>query len=311
MNIFNSISEFSSTNKKTILTLGTFDGVHLGHKEVLNKLLLQAEASELESTLLTFFPHPRMVLQKDSNIKLLNTIEEKTVLLEKTGLQNFIIHPFDIAFSRLSAEEFVKDILVEKLNIAKIIIGYDHRFGRNRTANINDLIAYGNRFNFSVEQISAEEINKIPISSTKIRNALNNGAILEANAFLGYPYFITGKVIHGKKLGRTLGYPTANIQVNEPYKLLPKNGVYVVRTTINNAVYYGMMSIGVNPTIPDEVFSLEVHLFNFNASIYNQEIRIEFLTRIRNEEKFNSLEELKAQLKKDQEFSIAFLNKNE
>lgn len=272
---------------------------------------MQAKVNGYESTLLTFFPHPRMVLQKDSDIKLLNTIDEKAKLLEKTGLQNLIIHPFDLDFSRLTAEEFVKNILVDKLNIGKIIIGYDHRFGRNRTADINDLIAFGKQYNFDVEQISAEEINQTPVSSTKVRNALLEGNIAQANSFLGYPYFITGKVIHGKKLGRKLGFPTANISVEEKYKLIPKNGVYVVKATIENNNYFGMMSIGINPTLPNEKFSVEVNLFDFDSDIYDKEITIEFLKRIRDEEKFNSLEELKIQIEKDQKTALEFLAENE
>lgn len=301
------IDTFSINPPKTILTLGTFDGVHLGHKMVLNRLISQAEKLGYESTLLTFFPHPRMVLQKDSNIKLLNTIEEKKLLLEKAGLQNLIIHPFDVDFSRLTAEEFVKNILVDKLNIGKIIIGYDHRFGRNRTADINDLIAFGKQFGFEVEQISAEEINEIPVSSTKVRNALLEGNITEANAFLGYNYSLTGKVVHGKKLGRTIGFPTANIEVKEDYKLIPKNGVYVIIATVDSEKYYGMMSVGLNPTLSNEKFSIEAYLFDFNADIYGKEIKIEFLERIRDEEKFESIDILKSQIQKDQDFSLQFI----
>ncbi|MEZ4853093.1 bifunctional riboflavin kinase/FAD synthetase [Flavobacterium sp.] len=305
MKIYKNLLDYSAT-KKSVLTIGTFDGVHLGHQEVLKKVVKQAKELNYESVLLTFFPHPRMVLQKDYDIKLLNTIEEKAQLLAKTGLQNLIVHPFNLEFSRLSAEEFVRDILVQKLNIGKIIIGYDHRFGRNRTANINDLINFGNEYGFEVQQISAEEINQTPVSSTKIRNALLEGNITEANCFLGYPYFISGKVVHGKKLGRTLSFPTANINVEEKHKLIPKNGVYVIKAKVKNNEYNGMMSIGTNPTVPNDVFTIEAHLFNFNEDIYNKEITIQFLKRIRNEQKFSSITALQCQLEKDKEFSLDF-----
>lgn len=263
--------------------------------------------NQYESLVLTFFPHPRMVLQQDSSIKLLNTIDEKATLLEKFGIDNLIIHPFDEAFSNLSAEEFVKDILVDKLNIHKIIIGHDHRFGKNRTADINDLIAFGKKYSFEVEQINAHEIDEIAISSTKIRKALIEGNIKLANQYLGYSYYISGKVVEGKKIGRTIGYPTANIQINENYKLLPKNGVYVVSSEIDNVLYFGMMNIGKNPTIGENDQSIEVHFFNLNEDIYNKNLQILILEHIREEQKFNSLSELQAQLDKDKLFSLNYI----
>ena len=263
--------------------------------------------NQYESLVLTFFPHPRMVLQQDSSIKLLNTIDEKATLLEKFGIDNLIIHPFDEAFSNLSAEEFVKDILVDKLNIHKIIIGHDHRFGKNRTADINDLIAFGKKYSFEVEQINAHEIDEIAISSTKIRKALVEGNIKLANQYLGYSYYISGKVVEGKKIGRTIGYPTANIQINENYKLLPKNGVYVVSSEIDNVLYFGMMNIGKNPTIGENDQSIEVHFFNLKEDIYNKNLQISILEHIREEQKFNSLSELQAQLDKDKLFSLNYI----
>lgn len=263
--------------------------------------------NQYESLVLTFFPHPRMVLQQDSSIKLLNTIDEKATLLEKFGIDNLIIHPFDEAFSNLSAEEFVKNILVDKLNIHKIIIGHDHRFGKNRTADINDLIAFGKKYSFEVEQINAHEIDEIAISSTKIRKALIEGNIKLANQYLGYSYYISGKVVEGKKIGRTIGYPTANIQINENYKLLPKNGVYVVSSEIDNILYFGMMNIGKNPTIGENDQSIEVHFFNLKEDIYNKNLQISILEHIREEQKFNSLSELQAQLDKDKLFSLNYI----
>lgn len=303
MNIHNNINLFQAKGK-TIVTIGTFDGVHLGHQKVLTKLKNAAIEREAESVLLTFFPHPRMVLQQDLDIKLLNTIEEKKELISSFGIDNLIIHPFDAKFSRLTAEDFVKMILVDQLNLCKIIIGYDHRFGRNRTATIEDLIAFGEKYNFEVEQITAKEIDEISISSTKIRTALLEGDIKTANTFLGYKYNLTGAVIEGKKIGRTINFPTANIKVSENYKLIPKNGVYVVSANIDNDEYFGMMNIGTNPTISEGNQSIEVHLFDFNKSIYDKEIKISFLERIRDERKFDSLEDLKIQLEKDKTLSI-------
>jgi riboflavin kinase/FMN adenylyltransferase len=308
LKIFNSIHDFKST-KKTILTLGTFDGVHVGHQKIIQKLIQNASDYNCESLILTFFPHPRMVLQEGSDIKLLNTIDEKTVLLKKMGLDNLIIHPFDKEFSRLTAEEFVKTILVDALHIQKIIIGYDHRFGRNRLANIDDLILYGKQYNFEVEQISAQEIDSVSISSTKIRNAILDGNIALANEYLGYKYVINGMVINGNQLGRTIGFPTANLKIEENYKLIPKNGVYIVKSTINQKTVFGVMNIGTNPTVNGENLSIEVHFFDFDADLYNSKIEISVLERIRDEQKFDSIELLKNQIQEDKETAISFIAK--
>lgn len=250
-----------------------------------------------------------MVLQEDSDIKLLNTVEEKIILLKKAGIQNVIIHPFNQEFSRLTAEEFVKTTLVDKLNIQKIIIGHDHRFGRNRTANIDDLIEFGEIYNFEVEQISAQEINEIAISSTKIRNAIIDGNISLAKNYLGYNYFFSGTVVQGKQLGRTIGYPTANIEIKENYKLIPKNGVYVIKGFLDDRILFGMMNIGNRPTVDGTSQTIEVHFLDFNEDIYNQSIQITLLERIRDEIKFNSLNELKEQLFKDKQTSKRFISK--
>lgn len=308
MNIYHSIHDFS-TSKKTIITLGTFDGVHLGHKKIIERLL-QSSSQDEESLVLTFFPHPRMVLQEASDIKLLNTIEERSQLLEKAGLQNLIIHPFDQAFSRLTAEEFVKNILVDIFNIKKIIIGHDHRFGRNRTANIDDLIVFGQEYGFEVEQISAQEIDEVSISSTKIRNALHEGKILLANEYLGYPYFFTGTVVHGKKLGRTIGFPTANLEIEENYKLIPAYGVYAVECMVENQNVNGMLNIGIKPTFEGESASIEVHLFDFDGDLYDKKIKVALRKHIREEQKFSSVDDLKSQLKKDELFARDFFKSN-
>lgn len=308
LKIFHSINDFSST-KKTILTLGTFDGVHIGHKKILKKITKNTESEKYESLVLTFFPHPRMVLQEHSDIKLLNTIDEKIELLEKIGIENLVIHPFDETFSRLTAEEFVSTILVDRFHIQKIIIGHDHRFGRNRTANIDDLIAFGKEYDFEVEQISVQEINDISVSSTKIRNALLEGDMALANNYLGYDYFLTGIIVKGKQLGRTIGFPTANLKIEENYKLIPQNGVYIVKSIINGQAVFGMMNIGFNPTVGGQNQSIEIHYFDFNTDLYNQKISISILQRIRSEQKFESVDLLKEQLEKDKKTALTYLNK--
>jgi riboflavin kinase/FMN adenylyltransferase len=307
---YNNLDSYPVKSTKSVVTIGSFDGVHVGHQSILKKIISYSKSNNYESLVLTFFPHPRMVLQGDDTIKLLNTIEEKSKLFSNIGLNNLIIHPFDKEFSRLTAEEFVKNILVEKLNVQKIIIGHDHRFGRNRSANIEDLIAFGEKYNFEVEQISAQEISEISVSSTKIRKFLSEGEVETSNKFLGYPYFITGKVVKGNQIGRTINFPTANIEIAEGYKLIPKNGVYIVSCNIENVNYFGMANIGKNPTVSGLEQKIEVHLFNFSKDIYNLEIEINFHHRIRDEIKFDSLEGLKKQLSKDKQYSKNFIEKN-
>lgn len=309
MKIFHSITDFKSETG-TIATLGTFDGVHIGHMKIIERLIQNADELNCETLVLTFFPHPRMVLQDQSEIKLLNTIDEKSFLLEKAGLDNLVIHPFDKEFSRLTAEEFVKQVLVDAFNIKKIIIGHDHRFGRNRTADINDLIVFGERYGFEVEQISQQEINEVAVSSTKIRNALTDGNVSLANKYLGYDYILSGTVVKGKQLGRTLGYPTANIEIAESYKLIPKIGIYIVKSEWNGKTVFGMMSIGFNPTVNGDKKTIEVNYFDFNEDLYGKKVSVSILSRIRDEEKFESLEALTQQLHQDKITSLAFI-KNE
>ncbi|WP_163409897.1 bifunctional riboflavin kinase/FAD synthetase [Flavobacterium ajazii] len=307
MKLFHSINDFHST-KKTILTLGTFDGVHIGHKKILERITQNTENGKYESLVLTFFPHPRMVLQEKSEIKLLNTIPEKSKLLEATGIENLVIHPFNESFSRLTAEEFVHSILVDQFHIHKIIIGHDHRFGRNRTANIDNLIAFGAEYGFEVEQISAQEIQDVSVSSTKIRKALQDGNMTLANEYLGYSYFLTGEVVKGKQLGRTIGFPTANIQIEEDYKLIPKNGVYVIKTIIGHKEVFGMMNIGFNPTVNGQKQTIEVNLFDFDADIYGEKLEISLLKYLREEQKFGSVDLLKEQLNLDKKNALEFVS---
>ncbi len=296
-------------NRDTIVTIGTFDGVHIGHQKIVKRLINQGNLQGLKSVVLTFFPHPRMVLQKDSNIKLINTIDERHDILEALGLDYLLVKKFTIDFSRLSAEDFVKQILVDKLRAKKVIIGYDHRFGRNRNADINDLKKFGERFGFEVEEISAQDIDDVSVSSTKIRSALMDGDIAKANSYLGYQFMLNGSVVRGKGLGKQLDYPTANIKINEDYKLIPKQGAYIVKSLINERLVYGMMNIGMNPTVNGSKQTIEVHFLDFDKDIYNENLQINLLQRIRDEEKFESVEVLKAQLSKDKIFTQDYIQK--
>ncbi|WP_410006411.1 bifunctional riboflavin kinase/FAD synthetase [Aequorivita nionensis] len=298
-------------DRQSIVTIGTFDGVHIGHKAILKRLVETAKKENLDSVVLTFFPHPRMVLQQKSDIKLINTINERTQLLENTGLEHLVIHPFTHAFSRLTALEYVRDILVNSLKAKKIIIGYDHRFGRNRNADIDDLKEFGKTYNFEVEEISAKELDDVAISSTKIRKALNEGDIDTANSYLGYHFMISGEVIKGKAIGRTIQYPTANLKLKESYKLVPKNGVYVVQSLIKGKRIFGITSIGTNPTVGGKEKTIETHFLNFNEDLYGKEITIEFLKFIRDEETFDTVEILRQEIIKDEKFAKQYLQERE
>jgi riboflavin kinase/FMN adenylyltransferase len=304
--IYASVSSYNNP-RSSVVTIGTFDGVHIGHKAILKRLAITAKNDNLDSVLLTFFPHPRMVLQKDTNIKLLNSIDERTSLLQETGLDHLIIHPFTNAFSRLSALEFVRDILVNKLHIKKIVIGYDHRFGRNRNADIEDLRDFGKTYGFEVIEINAQELNDVAVSSTKIRKALDMGDIETANNYLGYAFMLSGLVVKGKAFGRTMQFPTANLQIDETYKLIPKNGVYIVRSKINGKDVFGISSIGTNPTVGGTNKSIETFFLDFDQDLYNEKLKIEFLTYIREEETFDSITALQEAIKKDEIFARDYL----
>ncbi|UAB76743.1 bifunctional riboflavin kinase/FAD synthetase [Mesoflavibacter sp. SCSIO 43206] len=297
----------NKNSNHTVLTIGTFDGVHIGHQKIIKRLVEISEIKNLTPSLLTFFPHPRMVLQKDANIKLINTIDEKKDILKQFGISNLVIKEFTKEFSRLTAEDFVKNILVDHLKAKHIIIGYDHHFGRNRNANIEDLKQFGKDFDFEVEEISKQDINDVAVSSTKIRAALQEGNIKTANTYLGYNFMLTGKVIDGKKLGQTINYPTANLHIEENYKLIPKHGVYIVKSIIDNITVYGMMNIGHNPTVNGKHQTIETHFFDFNKDLYGQNLKIELLQRLRDEQKFNSVEELQSQLHIDKNNALEFI----
>ncbi|NOY48208.1 MAG: bifunctional riboflavin kinase/FAD synthetase [Chlorobi bacterium] len=300
----------SYSKNKSVVTIGTFDGVHIGHQKIIERLVKIAKTENLQAVVLTFFPHPRMVIQKDANIKLINTIDEKSKLLEKLGVNNLVIKEFTLEFSRLTALEFVRDILVNKLQVKHIIIGYDHHFGRNRTANVNDLKEFGEVYDFEITEISAQDIAEVTVSSTKIRNALLNGDIKEANTFLGYHFMLTGVVVKGKSLGKQIGFPTANLHIQENYKLIPKNGSYIVKSDIEGKTVFGMMNIGINPTVNGEEQSIEVHFFDFDQDIYDEKIEVQLLDRLRDEQKFNSIASLKAQLFIDKKQSLDYIQNN-
>lgn len=299
-----------SSQHQTVVTIGTFDGVHAGHREIIDRLVNAAKLNNLESVILTFFPHPRMVLQQESGIKLINTIDERIQFLEKTGIDHLVIHPFTNQFSRLSALEFVRDILVNKLQAKKVIIGYDHRFGRNRTADINNLREFGEQFGFEVEEISVQDVEEVAVSSTKIRAALLDGDVAKANRYLQQNFVLTGMVVKGRGLGKEFNYPTANIDISENYKLIPKNGVYVVRSIIDGTTYYGMMNIGTNPTVGGKEQSIEAHFFELDMDLYNKRLQIEMLERIRDEKKFESIEALKDAMRQDELFSKQYIKDN-
>ena len=299
-------AEFKS-NTQSVITIGTFDGVHVGHRAIMQRLVAAAKQQGLVSAVLTFFPHPRMVLQKNSDIKLINTLSEKKQLLEDIGLDYFVVEPFTYEFSRLSALEYVRDILVTQLKAKKIIIGYDHRFGRNRNADIQDLKKYGEQFGFEVEEISAQQLDEVSVSSTKIRKALAKGDIHTANTYLGYAFTIEGVVTKGKALGRTIGYPTANLHVPQTYKLIPKNGVYVVKALVNNTLTYGITSIGTNPTVGGTAKSIETFFLDTSTDLYGKELQLQFLQHIREEATFKDLESLKQAIQKDEAFARDYI----
>jgi riboflavin kinase/FMN adenylyltransferase len=284
------------------------------YDQIKDSVVTIADTEQLQALVLTFFPHPRMVVQKDSSIKLINTIDEKANLIQDLGVDHLVVKAFTKEFSRLTALEYVRDVLVNTLHVKHIIVGYDHHFGRNRTANIKDLKEYGAFYGFKVTEIDAQEVGDVAVSSTKIRTALKEGAIKEANQFLGYPFMLNGTVVKGKGLGKTIQFPTANLKIEEPYKLIPKKGVYLVQALIENESVFGMLNIGTNPTVSSaNTLSIEVFFFNFNKNLYDTELHIQLLDRIRDEIKFTDLEALKTQLERDQQTAqtkIAHLTKN-
>ena len=299
MEVYRGLSEYLPA-KNAVVTTGTFDGVHVGHKTIINNLKKVAADFDGETVLVTFHPHPRLVLEKDCGLKLLSTIDERIELLEKEGVDHLIIIPFDKDFSRMSSMEFVREILVKQIGTKKLVIGYDHHFGRNREGSFSHLLEFGPLYGFEVEEIPAFDVNHVNVSSTKIREALDSGDIITATKFLGQPYKLSGEVVRGEQLGRSIGYPTANIKVKEAYKLIPQQGVYVVGVTIGKEHLFGMLNVGVRPTVSAEKeVSIEVNIFDFDQDIYGSQIKIDFIKHIRNEIQFDSVNELKLQLEQD------------
>lgn len=309
MKIYTDLKDFSAINP--VVTIGTFDGVHLGHRKVIRRLQELAQKVKGETVIFTFYPHPRLVLNPEENgLRLINTLEEKKVLLEAAGIDHLVIYPFTIEFSKLSYVEFVEKILVKQLGMKYLVVGYDHRFGHNREGKYEDLKIFADQLNFKIERQDVLNMDAINISSTKVRTAISEGDIQMANKYLGYRFFIKGDVIDGKKLGHTIGFPTANIDPQESYKLVPKDGVYAVKVDVGDKRYLGMLNIGVRPTVNNQLDnrSIEVHILDFNQDIYYKNITIHFYQRIRNEQLFASLDELKAQLVKDKEEVVNLLS---
>lgn len=308
--VFNNIANVEF-NQNTILTVGTFDGVHLGHKEILTHLIEESKSKNKRSCIVTFHPHPQHIIQSHSkkNLKLLTSIEERIYLFDKLGIDSTFVIPFNREFSQLGAEEFILDILYKKLGFSDFLIGYDHSFGKNREGNYKLLKSLSEKHNFNVTQIGAKTTDDSQIiSSTKIRESLENRDIKLANKMLGWNYFITGIVREGHKRGRTIGFPTANVIPEEVNKLIPRNGVYVVKSTIEGVEYFGMANIGTRPTFLENAQALlEVHFFDLNMDLYGKELRVKFLSYVREEKKFEIIDKLVNQLKDDKQFSLNFL----
>lgn len=307
MKIYRGLDEFKGI-PNPVVTTGTFDGVHLGHRQILQRLKDEAASIGGNDLVITFWPHPRHVIRRDDkNIRLLNTLEEKLQIFKENGIDTVLLINFTEEFARLQPQEFINTVVVKQIGAKVIVIGYDHRFGHNRTGSFNFLKENEEDGHYRLVEVPAFEIDGDSVSSTKIRYALNDGNIMYANTMLGYPYQIEGTVVEGINLGKSIGFPTANILISEPYKLLPKNGVYICRIEVEGKSYDGMLNIGFNPTISGKGWSFEVNIFDFNRDIYNQKVRVEFIHRIRDEKKFENLDSLKNQLKSDYLFTQSFL----
>ena len=300
MKIYNSVEEFSP-DFKVILTLGTFDGVHIGHQSIIKQLNDYADKNDGESVLLSFYPHPRHVLfPDDQRLKLLSTIEERCEMLKNYGLKHFIIQEFTTEFSRIKSVNFVRDILVNKLKVHKLIIGYDHHFGRNREGNFEELVNLSGLYSYEIEKIEPQKFENIAISSTKIRKSINEDKFEEAKNYLGHYFSFTGVIIKGRKIGKQIGFPTANIKISNEWKLLPNDGVYAVYVNIGLNEYKGMMNIGFNPTFDSQKKSVEVHILDFNLDIYEENVKVSVVKKIRKEKKFSSIGILQKALKVDE-----------
>lgn len=320
MKIYRQLSDFEKL-ENAVVTIGTFDGVHLGHQKIIKRLVELAQSSGGESVLLTFFPHPRMIIDPENQeLKMINTIDEKAKILQQLGVDHLIITPFTRDFSNLSAEDYIKEILVKRIGVKKIILGYDHRFGKDRLGNFDTLLDAAPRYGFEIEEIPEQDLNDVAISSTKIRKALLGGDIELANKYLGYSFSLYGPVIKGDKIGRTIGFPTANIFISETYKLIPCDGIFAVtvemnleekneNVRLNTQTFRGMAYIGQRPTINGMTRNIEVNIFDFNKEIYGQNIKMNFLSYLREDVKFTGLEELTKNLQEDKKNTLAFFEK--
>lgn len=310
MKIYHSIDDFVPL-PFAVVTSGTFDGVHLGHQIILQRLKEVARKNGGETVVITFWPHPRLVLNpQDESLKLLNTFEEKAVLLKEQGIDHLLRIPFTKTFSQITSQEFIQKILVKGIGTRKLVIGYDHRFGKNREGSFEQLKQNSNVYGFDVEEIPQQEVDNVGVSSTKIRNALNAGDVHAAAQFLGKPYMLSGVVVKGDKLGRVMGFPTANIQPESHFKLIPAEGIYAVTVRLDNRLLKGMLYIGTRPTVNGSKRNIEVNLFDFEGDIYGQTLSVNFITQLRKDTRFNDLEELKAQLHRDKQAALTALEEN-
>lgn len=307
MKIYHQLSDFHPPHF-SIVTSGTFDGVHLGHQKILARLKELATRKQGETVLLTYWPHPRLILQpEDKSLRLLSTLSEKVNLLEEMGVDHLIILPFTKELSQMSSEEFIREILVDKIQTKTLVIGYDHKFGKNREGSFEYLQSHSHLFGFAIEEISRQDVDDLGVSSTKIRTALAQGDISTANKYLGRPYDLSGQVVNGQQIGRSLGFPTANIQIADDFKLLPRDGAYAVHAEVNSIQYKAILNIGDRPTVDGEKKTIEAHLIDFKGNLYGQELRIYFQEFLREEKKFESLDALKNQLVIDRERAIFIL----
>ncbi|TCC82125.1 bifunctional riboflavin kinase/FAD synthetase [Pedobacter hiemivivus] len=308
MKIYNHFSEFKRLNN-AVVTIGTFDGVHYGHQKIIKRLCELAKATGGESVILTFFPHPRLIIDPENqDLKMINTINEKAKILAGLGVDHLIITPFTRDFSNLSPSEYIKNILVDTIGIKHLIVGYDHRFGKDRAGGMPELEAEAKTYDYKIEVIPEQDINDVAVSSTKIRSALLSGKVALAAKYLGYNFSLFGRVIKGDKIGRTIGFPTANIFIEETYKLIPSDGIYAVTVDMDGQPFKGMAYIGQRPTINGMTRNIEVNIFDFNQEIYGQDITMTFLQFLRDDVKFTGLEALKVQLQKDKEDTLAYFN---
>ena len=294
--------------RRAVVTSGTFDGVHVGHQKILGRLKELARETGGETVVVTFWPHPRMVLHpNDPAVQLLTTFEEKLEVLESVGIDHLVQIPFTKEFSQLSSDAFIQQVLVDKIGTRHLVIGYDHHFGRNREGSFEYLKAHASKYGFVVEEISRQDIDHVGVSSTKIRRALEEGDVQTAHEYLGRPYGLTGSVVKGDQLGRDLGYPTANLQIESPHKLIPADGIYAVHVWHQQQHYGGMLYIGRRPTVQGKARNIEVNIFNFDQTIYGDELRLDLLTYVRGDMTFATLEELATQLSKDKQATLALL----